>query len=322
MKKGSRILAGVMFVLAVQISGCATVQPRYVSQFALPNKLPGIASIEFKVAPDTQTFFSETDNRVQIKERIESDINNSIFNGNPANRGQLTVGFSIGNYGKTSDPGCTLSAEYPVGLEIRSGNKVVGKYEASAKFCRNCKLCGNEYRQAAFANSLLMALDEIKKNMASGGASGSSAVSGGYAGAAGISRQNASGRINVAVSDLSAENVSQGNAAIVADWLRGALVAEGAYTVVERSAMQKVLTEQAFQNTGCTSSECAVKLGKVLNVQKMVVGSFGKFLDSYVLNVRVVDVESGEVVYSDSAKGKTTDEVEANIKALAQRLSR
>ena len=86
--------------------------------------------------------------------------------------------------------------------------------------------------------------------------------------------------------------------------------------------MQKVLMEQAFQNTGCTSSECAVKLGKVLNVQKMVVGSFGKFLDSYVLNVRVVDVESGEVVYSDSAKGKTTDDVEANIKALAQRLSR
>jgi len=80
--------------------------------------------------------------------------------------------------------------------------------------------------------------------------------------------------------DLTAEGVSQSNASIVADWLRGALVTTGAYTVVERSAMQKILSEQAFQNTGCTSSECAVKLGKDLNVQKMVVGSFGKILDS------------------------------------------
>lgn len=310
------------FVLAVQISGCAAVQPRYVSRFAIPNKLPGTARIDFQVAQTTQAFFSETDASVQARKRLEEDINNNIFSGIPSKAGQLTAILSIGSYTAIHDPECTLSAEYPVVLEIRSGSKVIGKYGAPAKFCRNCKFCGNEYRRAAFANSLLLALDDIKKEMSSGGASGSSAMSGGYAGDNNISRENASGRINVAVSDLSAENVSQGNAAIVADWLRGALVAEGAYTVVERSAMQKVLTEQAFQNTGCTSSECAVKLGKVLNVQKMVVGSFGKFLDSYVLNVRVVDVESGEVVYSDSAKGRTTDEVEANIKSLAQRLSR
>jgi len=128
-------------------------------------------------------------------------------------------------------------------------------------------------------------------------------------------------KMTIAVTDLSAEGVSQSNAAIVADWLRGALVTNGAYTVVERSAMQRVLAEQAFQQTGCTSQECAVRLGKVLNVQRIVVGSFGQFLDSYVLNVRVVDVESGGIIYSDSAKGKTTDEVEANIHALADRLS-
>jgi hypothetical protein len=128
-------------------------------------------------------------------------------------------------------------------------------------------------------------------------------------------------RETIAVSDISAQGVSQSDATIVADWLRGALVDAGAYTVVERNAMQKVLEEQAFQQTGCTSQECAVKVGRLLNVQKIVVGSFGKFLDSYVLNVRVVDVESGTIVYSDTAKGKTTDEVEGNISSLASRLS-
>ena len=130
------------------------------------------------------------------------------------------------------------------------------------------------------------------------------------------------GRMNIAVSNLSAEGVSEGDASIVADWLRGALVATGAYTVVERSAMQKVLAEQALQQTGCTDAECAVKLGKLLNVKRMVVGSFGKFLDSYVLNVRVVDVKSGEIVSSDTAKGKSTDEIETNITSLASRLAK
>ena len=171
---------------------------------------------------------------------------------------------------------------------------------------------------------MLLALEDIKKQITADRENLLARMNGGSAGAGmgALSGPSPSGKMNVAVSDLSAEGVSQSDASIVADWLRGALVSSGAYTVVERSAMQKVLSEQAFQQTGCTSAECAVKLGKLLNVQRMIVGSFGKFLDSYVLNVRVVDIETGRVVSSDTANGSTTREVETNIKALAQRLSR
>jgi hypothetical protein len=127
--------------------------------------------------------------------------------------------------------------------------------------------------------------------------------------------------LNVAIADMVPQGVSMSDAAVVSDWLRGALVANSRYNVVERNEMEKVLAEQAFQQTGCTSQECAVKLGKILNVKRMVVGSFGKFLDAYVLNVRVIDVETGSVIHSDTTKGKTTDEIEGNIKSLAARLS-
>ena len=39
----------------------------------------------------------------------------------------------------------------------------------------------------------------------------------------------------------------------------------------------------------------------------------GSFLD---------DVESGRIVYTDSAKGRTTDEIEGQIRTLAQRLAK
>src|SRR6185436_12704616 len=96
----------------------------------------------------------------------------------------------------------------------------------------------------------------------------------------------------------------------------------GAFQVVEKANMEKVLQEQAFQQSGCTTQECAVKLGKVLNVKFLIVGSFGKLLDRFVLNIRVVDVETARAVYSDSEQGGNVPEVQAGITRLADRLTK
>jgi hypothetical protein len=45
--------------------------------------------------------------------------------------------------------------------------------------------------------------------------------------------------------------------------------------------MEKILAESSFQQTGCTSSECAVQIGKILNVKHMIVGSLSKLMDTY-----------------------------------------
>jgi curli biogenesis system outer membrane secretion channel CsgG len=49
----------------------------------------------------------------------------------------------------------------------------------------------------------------------------------------------------------------------------------------------------------------------------MVVGSFGKLLGTYVVSVRLVDVETGTVLYGATARGKTEDEVGGAIRKLA-----
>jgi hypothetical protein len=127
-------------------------------------------------------------------------------------------------------------------------------------------------------------------------------------------------RLNLAVATIEPQGVSASNASVVADWLRGELVQSRRFNVVERQNVEKVLAEQALQQSGCTSQECAVKLGRLLNAQRIVVGGFAKFLESYVLNVRVVDVETGTIVYSDTAKGKSEDDIQAEIRALAARI--
>ena len=128
--------------------------------------------------------------------------------------------------------------------------------------------------------------------------------------------------MNIAVSTLDAQNVSGGDAAVIADLLRSELVKSGAFNVVEKANMDKVLAEQGFQQTGCTSEECAVKLGKLLNVQRMIVGSFGKLMGRYFINLRVVDVESGKVIYSEKAKGESVDDIERGVNRLTDAIVR
>jgi len=126
--------------------------------------------------------------------------------------------------------------------------------------------------------------------------------------------------LNVAVSELGAQNVSSGDAAVIADLIRSELVKSGVFNVVEKSNMDKILSEQTFQKTGCTSEECAVKLGKLLNVQRIIVGSFGKLLDKYFVNIRVVNVETGRVMFAENAKGRQVDDLEINIKKMVDKL--
>ncbi len=98
-----------------------------------------------------------------------------------------------------------------------------------------------------------------------------------------------------AVMDLEARGVSTQDAAILTDRMRSELVKTGAVTVVERGQMQQILSEQNFQMTGCTSDECAVEIGQMLGVTKMIAGSIGVIGSTYTVDLRVVNVGTGAI---------------------------
>ena len=111
------------------------------------------------------------------------------------------------------------------------------------------------------------------------------------------------GKLNIAVLDFSPENVSSGEAVVVSSFIRDAFVRNGQYTVVDKGSMEKILAEQAFQQTGCTNQECAVKMGKLLNVHKMVVGRYSVMGTVRFLTASLVDVETGSIERVGKVKG-------------------
>lgn len=63
----------------------------------------------------------------------------------------------------------------------------------------------------------------------------------------------------------------------IADLLVDQLVKDGTYSVIERKAIEKVLAEQNFSNTDRADATTAARLGKILGVDAIIIGSITQF---------------------------------------------
>lgn len=81
------------------------------------------------------------------------------------------------------------------------------------------------------------------------------------------------------------------------------------YSVVERSQMDKILDQFNIQNTVCTDISCAIEFGKMLQADRIIIGSVNLIGKTYNITTRMVDIESAkslsvsEVDYRGSIDG-------------------
>ncbi len=107
-------------------------------------------------------------------------------------------------------------------------------------------------------------------------------------------------KTNVAVLDLSGGNISVSDTEIISSRLRSELVSTDHFNVIERKKMNELLKEQGIQVSGILSDSSIVQAGKLLGVKQMVTGTAGKIGELYTISIRLVDVESGRIVKTQS----------------------
>lgn len=78
-------------------------------------------------------------------------------------------------------------------------------------------------------------------------------------------------------------------------------------TLVERSRLDALLAEIDLGEQGFLDPETAQTAGKGLGAEFVVVGSYGVINDQFVLNARIVSVETGDIVEAASATGSLQD---------------
>jgi len=106
-------------------------------------------------------------------------------------------------------------------------------------------------------------------------------------------------KTQIAVTDLDSQgSLSQQEIIILTNRLRSKLVRTNAFIMLDRGLMEEILEEQGFQQGGCTTTECAVEIGKILNVQQIITGTVGKFGTLFTIDISLIDVGSSQIVLS------------------------
>ncbi|MCH7574692.1 MAG: PEGA domain-containing protein [Candidatus Marinimicrobia bacterium] len=100
---------------------------------------------------------------------------------------------------------------------------------------------------------------------------------------------------SLAVLDFDAFGISAQESQVLASRLRTYLVQSGTFRLIERGQMMAILNEQDFQLSGCTSDECAVEVGQLLGAELMLAGTIGKIGQTYTIDVRIIDIETGSI---------------------------
>ena len=123
----------------------------------------------------------------------------------------------------------------------------------------------------------------------------------------------------------------------IADLTVKYLVQDGTYSVIERKAMDKILTEQNFSNSDRANPASAAKLGKLLGVDAIIVGSVTQFGNDtkntnigggggnwggygvggfghkktkaiVAVDARIVDIDTAEILGVAAGKGESSRE--------------
>lgn len=123
---------------------------------------------------------------------------------------------------------------------------------------------------------------------------------------------------------------------IVQEKIINVLVNQNSFRIMERAQLEKILAEQKLQLSGLVDSASAVEIGKVLGVDGIMIGSiteYGRTIYPKVrltLNVRVIEVKTGEIKWASEIRGRKTnflypvellkDVIDDTVKQLAKRL--
>jgi antitoxin component YwqK of YwqJK toxin-antitoxin module len=129
-------------------------------------------------------------------------------------------------------------------------------------------------------------------------------------------------KTSMAVYAFDANGVTMELANSVADFIQDGLQNTGRFNLIERQKVQTILKEQAFQKSGCTSTDCAVEVGRILNVSHIITGSVSRLQKKYIISMKLVDVEASKISITDEVECDSEDLLINASKKLAEHFSK
>lgn len=107
----------------------------------------------------------------------------------------------------------------------------------------------------------------------------------------------------VAVMDFESVGSEEHLGKAVAEIMRTELINTGQFLVLERSQLDRALSEQKLQKSGLIDDKSVVELGKLLGANFIIIGSVVKMGTAYTINSRMIDMKTGVATLGKNVTG-------------------
>ncbi len=108
----------------------------------------------------------------------------------------------------------------------------------------------------------------------------------------------------LAVVNLTPRNVSFEDANIITRFIQEELFFAGQYELIERTLVEEVLKEYQNKQTSICDLKCAIKVGKHLKANEIIMGTVGKLGEFFTVQIKMVDIETDKISNMSSIRAK------------------
>ena len=125
----------------------------------------------------------------------------------------------------------------------------------------------------------------------------------------------------IAVIPLNYLEVSKSEAITLTGLLETGLVNTGVFNVIEQTRIDEILAAQEYSLSDCTDVECAVRIGKLLAAEQIILGTVSRIGSKYIINAKIIDVQTGSNIKADTVEALTIDGLTEEVNLLAFKLA-
>lgn len=112
----------------------------------------------------------------------------------------------------------------------------------------------------------------------------------------------------IAVVGIKIEDDKEKTATALISFVIDAFVNSGLGMMMERQDVSKILEEYKFQQDGITDQSTAIEIGKLAGADVISIGSLYKVGSKHYLNIKLISVETGEIMASSVATAESEDD--------------
>ncbi|OHD18639.1 MAG: hypothetical protein A2086_17050 [Spirochaetes bacterium GWD1_27_9] len=120
----------------------------------------------------------------------------------------------------------------------------------------------------------------------------------------------------IVIFDFNANGVTKEIALAVTESIITEIVNLEDYIVIERNQLNKIYEELKLTASEDFSESNVIEIGKLAKAKIALIGSISKIKNEIIINARLINIETGAILFAEKTKAKSETEIDKAVEKL------